>query len=379
MIRTNLLFRSTLLALLVTFSSQSIALSKRPFAKAKTPAVKEAGDKESGTKKEEGSNAEKPPEEDDWQKLLESAKHSYNEGKREQAANTLDLALAASERLRATARTEAYCQIADLSIRLELFDKAQGLLEEAIKIKLPLKDKLLQANAMDNLANVYTKKGNYEEAEKLQKDAEKIYQSTMKKEGNPDYAIFLANCAQTARAQKRYAEAKKLLHESLIQHEKAEGQNSLSAAEIYINLAGLYCDQNDLTRASQALQYAENIIKPKLPANHPLAKLCLKSQRVLQKKKIDQLLKADSNPYKPEIAQEVLILAGQYKREGNFAQSAEAYKQALGIQEQILTPGDPKILPVIEEYADCLHQLGDTAGASQLEQKAQSLKNSSTN
>lgn len=348
------------------------ALSLPVFGKTtptKESTPRQAESKEAKTK--ETAPKEKPPEET-WQKYLEAAKKYYGDGKPDEAANQLDMALSMSEQLKGSPRADAFCHIADLYMSLGLLERAQELLETAIAIK-KRQDGLLLANAMDNLANVYTKKSKYEEAEKLQKKASAIYLSE-KDQGGRDYAIFLVNCANTEKAQKHFVEAKKLLADALARHTKLAGEMSTDVAGVYMSLSGLFSEQNELDKAARALAYSEKILQQKVSVDHPLRKLCIKNQCVLQKKKVDQMLKADENLYRPELAKELVVLAEKYKDENDITHATETYKQTLNINEKLLSPDDPKFISIMESYAGCLKKLGDDAEASKIEEKLRLLK-----
>ncbi|MBY0356823.1 MAG: tetratricopeptide repeat protein [Candidatus Obscuribacterales bacterium] len=328
----------------------------------------ESNDKKNETKVEKKS----PP--DSWKEYLDLAKQNYKTGKIEDALTQLDFALAESETLKEGGRAEAFCQIADLYISIGSFEKSQKLLETATKDRRELRhDKRLLANALDNLANIYTQKGQFEEAEKLQKEASVLYLEE-KDQGGKDYAIFLANCANTARKQKHYPEAKKLLAEALNIHEKLEGKDSLAAGSIYMNLAGLLSDQGQLDKAARSLACAEKILKSKVQSDHPLYKLCLRNERTLQQKRVDLLLKKNNDPYSPQLARELTVLAQKYEQEDDSTKAAAAYKQVLNIQTKILGENDAQLISTMQAYVNCLKKLGADQEAASLQEKVQALK-----
>lgn len=328
---------------------------------------------ETNDKKTEAKIDKKSPP-DSWKEYLDLAKQNYKAGNVEEALTQLDFALAESETLKEAERAEAFCHIADLYISIGSFEKSQKLLETATKDRRDLRhDKRLLANALDNLANIYTQKGQFEEAEKLQKEASALYLEE-KDQGGKDYAIFLANCANTARKQKHYPEAKKLLADALAIHEKLEGKDSLAAGSIYMNLAGLLSDQGQLDKAARSLACAEKIIKSKVQNDHPLYKLCLRNERTLQQKRVDLLLKKTDNPYSPQLARELTVLAQKYELEDDLTKAAAAYKQVLNIQTRILGENDSQLISTMQAYAACLKKLGDDQAAASLQEKVQTLK-----
>lgn len=301
-----------------------------------------------------------PEDEKEWDEFLEASRKSYTEGKLNDAANQLDLALAASERLKSDgARAEAFARLGEQYLYLKQYEKAKTLMEEglSLKRKIPGFKSLTSANAMDNLAQAYSRLGNFEAACKFEQEALGTYES-LRKTKTPDYAIGLSNHANTLRQLKKYSQAEQAFAKAVaVQQDLDNKTDSLDLAKILLNAGGLYCDMNKLDSAKRLLDRASKIIHSKLGPEHPLYKLSLKSERVLWKKRVDSLLKKDPNPVRPEVAQAVLHLAGLYDAEGDPAQAVAAYKQGLSIQEKLLPADSPDLKKIRDDYAACAKKL----------------------
>lgn len=300
---------------------------------------------------------DKEPNEDNWKDYLSSAKNSYKEGKLAESANDLELALLGAERLREGARGEAYMLIGEQYLYLKQYEKAKVLLEEAIRLRrsIPGFKSVASANALDTLAQAYSRTGNLEEAKKAEAEALVTYEG-LKKTDTADYAIALSNHANTLRAMKQYKEAEQFFAKAVTAQQKIDKGDSIELAKILLNAGGMYCDMNKLDSAKRLLDRAFKIVRSNLKPEHPLYKLSVKSERVLYKKKADSLLKADANPYRQDVAIAVGKLAELYEDEGDNSQALAAYKQAIEIREK-LNPDSPELAKLRQRYNDCHNKL----------------------
>lgn len=300
-----------------------------------------------------GSEKDKGPSEDNWKEYLEAARTSYKEGKLDVAANDLELALLGAERLREGAKGEAFLHIGEQYLYLKQYEKAKILLEEAIRLRrtIPGFKSIASANALDTLAQAYSRTGNLEEAKISEAEALATYEA-LKKTDTTDYAIALSNHANTLRAMKQYKEAEEFFAKAVSAQQKIDKGDSIELAKILLNAGGMYCDMNKLDSAKRLLDRAHKIVRGKLKPEHPLYKLSLKSERVLYKKKADSLLKADTNPYRENVAIAVGKLAELYEDEGDPSQALAAYKQAIEIRER-LNPDSPELARLKQRYEVC--------------------------
>lgn len=324
--------------------------SQSPPAKSK-----EASGIPSDKSKDAKANAEKDkgPNEDNWKDYLAAAQTSYKEGKLDVAANDLELALLGAERLREGAKGEAFLHIGEQYLYLKQYEKAKILLEEAIRLRrsIPGFKSIASANALDTLAQAYARTGNLEEAKKSEAEALATYEA-LKKTDTTDYAIALSNHANTLRAMKQYKEAEQFFAKAVSAQQKIDKGDSIELAKILLNAGGMYCDMNKLDSAKRLLDRAHKIVRGNLKPEHPLYKLSLKSERVLYKKKADSLLKADTNPYRENVAIAVGKLAELYEEEGDPSQALAAYKQAIDIRER-LNPDSPELSRLRQRYEVC--------------------------
>ncbi|MBX9689591.1 MAG: tetratricopeptide repeat protein [Candidatus Obscuribacterales bacterium] len=309
------------------------------------------------------TEAAKSAEEDEksWKELLESASRFYEQGKLNEASEAMEAALGAAERLRADgSRSNAFFKLAEQYLYLKQYERAKTLIQEGLSLqrKIPGFKNIANANVLDNLAQAYARSGEPLEASKFEKEALSIYESLHKTETH-DYAIALSNHANTLRQLKEYKDSEQFFAKAVAVEQKVDGKDSLELAKILLNAGGLYCEMDKLDSAKRLLDRAEKIIQSKLSPSHPLYLLSIKSERVMYKKRLDALLKNDSNAIRPEVASVVLRLAALYENEGDLAQSVAAYKQALGIEEQLLAPDSPELQKIKDAYLAALKKFSN--------------------
>lgn len=313
--------------------------------------------KEKTKEKSEAAELSKDPNENNWREFLEAAKRAYKDGKLVESANQLELSLLGVERLREGARGEAYMLIGEQYLYLKQYEKAKTLLEESIRLRrsIPGFKSVASANALDTLAQAYARTGNLEQATKTESEALATYES-LKKTDTPDYAIALANHANTLRAMKQYKEAEQFFAKAVSAQQKLDKTDSVELAKILLNAGGLYCEINKLDSAQRLLDRAFKIVRSNLKPENPLYKLSVKSERVLYKRKVDNMLSADSNVYRAEVATAVRKLGELYEEEGDPSQAVAAYKQAIDIYEKI-SPGSADAVKLHEHYEQCLSKI----------------------
>lgn len=309
----------------------------------------------------ESANSKKDLDEKNWEDYLQLARKSYEAGRTDDADREKDLALAAADRLKSdAARAEAFLHIGELCLYLKRYENAKLLMEEGLKLKrkIPGFKTVENANALDNIAQAYARDGDLESACKFELESISTYES-LHKTATRDYAIALSNHANTLRQLKKYKESEQFFARAVSTQQKVDDSHgdSEDLAKTLLNAVGLYCEMNKLPSAQRLLSRAKLIIQSKCSKEHPLYRLCLKSERVYYKKVVDSLLQKDPNPYRGEVSQAVSSLASIYETEGDLPQAAEAYKQALNIDEKILQSDSAQLQKSRENYQRCLSSI----------------------
>ncbi len=329
-------------------------------AESKVPEAEKAGKKVEEADKKAGQG-DRGAQEKDWDEYLATSQKLYADGHIDDSLEKLEMALATAENLKIEgSRAEAFLKIGEQYLYLRKYEKARVLMEEGLKMKrkIPGFKSLANANALDNLAQAYSRSGNLEKANELELEAIDTYDSTQKK-GSADYAILLSNHANTLRQLKKYNEAEKFFAKavSVQQSQDKDGKPDAELAKILLNAGGLYCEMNKLASAKNLLDRAEKIIQDNYKEEHPLYKLSIKSQRVYYKKLLDEYLKKNPDPVRPEIGQALLKLAALYEAEDDSAQAVAAYKEALRIEEKLLAPDSAELKKIRKDYEACEKKL----------------------
>lgn len=325
-----------------------------------------SGKNDKSNKDEKKDDEDKSPKEDEksWEEYLKQSQKFYAEGKLNESLNELEMALAAAERLKTDGnKAEAFLSIGEKFLYHKKYENAKTLMEEGLKLKrkIPGFKTQASANALDNLAQAYSRTGELESASKFELEALGIYESH--KSETHDYAIALSNHANTLRQLKQYKESEQFFAKAVAVQQKADAAakkgDSEELAKILLNAGGLYCEMNKLDSAKRLLDRASKIIRSKFNPEHPLYLLSIKSERVYCKKLVDSLLKKDPNAYRPEVAHAIVQLAGLYEKEDDLAQASAAYKQAIGIQEKLLPADSTELKELRDAYAACLKKLSN--------------------
>ena len=308
--------------------------------------------------------AEEESVDDDWKTFLEQSKKSYAEGNLSESSKQIESALIAAENLREGTRSDAFLRVGEQFLYLKQYEKAKNLLEEAIRLRrnVPGFRSIASANALDTLAQAYARTGNLDKAKKSEEEALATYEA-LKKVDTADYSIALSNHANTLRNMHSYKESEEFFARAVAAQQKidkhAGSGDSVELAKILLNAGGLYCENDKLVSAKRLLDRASKIVRAKLSPEHPLYKLTVKSERVLYKKKVDQLLKNDANPYREELGEAVTRLGELYEEEGDPSQAAAAFKQAIAIREKLSSPDSPELKKVQNRYADSLKKMSE--------------------
>jgi CHAT domain-containing protein len=135
--------------------------------------------------------------------------------------------------------------------------KGAGKYDEAlssVELVLEVRERLLGAEhrdvaaAIDSLADIYTKRGEYLKAEPLHRRALAIREKALGQD-HPDTGASLDNLAELYYYQGKYVEAEQLFKRALAIREKALGQDHPDTAASLDNLATLYAAKGDIAQA----------------------------------------------------------------------------------------------------------------------------------
>jgi CHAT domain-containing protein/tetratricopeptide (TPR) repeat protein len=209
------------------------------------------------------------------------------------------------------------------------------------------------AHSLNNLARLYTDIGKYSKAEPLYREALDIW-SNSAGENHPEVAEILNNLARLYTDIGKYFNAEPLYRQALDIWRSGLGEKydrllfqsrkyHPKVAVVMTNLARLYHDMGDYTKAEPLYQQALDIRKKVLGDHHP------------------------------DYASSLNNIGEIYHDMGDYTKAEPLYQQALDIRKKVL--GDhPKVAVVMTNLASLYHDMGDYTKAEPLYQQALQIR-----
>jgi serine/threonine protein kinase/tetratricopeptide (TPR) repeat protein len=188
------------------------------------------------------------------------------------------------------------------------------------------------AATLSELASASAWTGDFELADRYQRQAIRIYQATVSR-NHPDYAAALETLGYILVQRGQFREAEQLLKESLDIERSVFGDGNQRVAQIESHLGTLYEHEGDLPRAIEATQKAVTIATEKLGLGHYLTGYYLVS------------------------------LAGLYSKAGDLAAAEKFARQALSVYAKALPARHLYVASTRQLLGEILIQRGDLAAA----------------
>jgi CHAT domain-containing protein len=309
-----------------------------------------------------------------------------NAGKYGEALEPCQRALAIGEKILGSEHTDVATLLNNLA---ELY-RAKGDYEKteplhlralAIREKALGGEHPLVATSLNNLALLYQAKGDYAKAEPLYQRALDIFEKTFGSE-HQEVATSLNNLALLYQAKGDYAKAEPLLHRTLAIYEKVLGSEHPLVATSLNNLASLYRDKGDYTQAEPLYQRALAIYEKALGREHPTVATSLNNLAELYRTKgeyakAEPLLqralaineKALGSEH-PLVATSLYYLARLYRAKGEYTKAELLSQRALAIDEKALGSEHPEFAADLNNLAELYYTKREYAKAEPLYQHA---------
>jgi tetratricopeptide (TPR) repeat protein len=221
-------------------------------------------------------------------------------------------------------------QAVQLLLRVGVYLSARGLYDEAETL-------LTQARALEEdllkqedhpspmllhaLADVFYKKGKYEQVERLSLLALELCEQTSGQESPDSVAALLTTLARAYRRQGRFSEEEPLLQRALALRRQTLGDRHPDVAASLSGLANLYNGRGDYAQAEALYREALAIWQEILGPQHPKTALALNNLAVL------------------------------FSRQGRYARAEPLAEEALRIEETVLGPDHPDVTTVLDTLA----------------------------
>jgi serine/threonine protein kinase/tetratricopeptide (TPR) repeat protein len=150
-------------------------------------------------------------------------------------------------------------------------DQATQLFGEALEIYRGIygEQNLSVASTLTNLAAAAVWTGDFERAERQQRDAIRIFQATVSR-NHPDHAVALGTLGYILTQRDKFQEAEQLFTEALEIERDVFGGNSRRVAVLEFDLSTLYARENDIPRAILAAQRSLKIANDRIGSEHYL-------------------------------------------------------------------------------------------------------------
>jgi CHAT domain-containing protein/Tfp pilus assembly protein PilF len=245
----------------------------------------------------------------------------------------------------------------------------------------------LVANAIENLASIYSAMGNTGKAEPLIKQAIALYE---KIEGtdSPAVARSLNVLGLVLRHKGDYTASRAALERSVHISETVLGPSDPNAAWPLMNLGSLYWANGDYSKAASFYSRAAEVREAALGPDSPLtadAKANLGSMfmQLGELEKAEPLMKYALSVAErvngledPKVARLVSNLGLLYRAKADYIQAEQFFRRAMTIYEKVLGPADFRTGQELEYLAGIYRLKGDYAAAEPLHRKALQIEES---
>ncbi len=258
--------------------------------------------------------------------------------------------------------------IGDIYGKLGLYDEAQPLLEESLRLRTALhgRDDASVVEILQRLGAVLAGKGRYAEAETALREA-LVIRKRLRPAGHPDVAESLKDLAVVLEQKGKLDEAESLVSEALAIHREALGGGDHRVAADMSSLALVLTRKGRLDEAEKLLREALAIDRKALGPDHPGLAADLNSLAValFERGSLDEaeaLLreviavdrKVLGNEH-PDVATSVNDLANVLYLKGRLGDAEPLYREALAIHRKALGNDHPSVAQDLNNLANALH------------------------
>ncbi len=280
-------------------------------------------------------------------------------------------------------RAKLLCTIGDIYGKLGLYDEAQPLLDESLRLRTALhgRDDASVVESLQPLGAVLAGKGQYAEAENQLREALAI-RKRLRPADHPDVAESLMDLAVVLEQKGKLDEAESLLREALAIHREALGGGDHRVAADMSSLALVLTRRGRLDEAEKQLREALAIDRKALGPDHPglAADLNNLAIALFEKGSLDEaeallreviaVNRKVLGPEHPDVATSVNDLANVLYLKGRLADAESLYREALAIHRKALGNDHPSVAQDLNNLANAIHALERLDEAEALHREA---------
>jgi tetratricopeptide (TPR) repeat protein len=268
--------------------------------------------------------------------------------------------------------------------------RREGKYDEALPFAnraLEIRERLLEpehpdvAIAINSLADIYTDKGEYANADLLYRRSLASREKTLDKD-HPDIGASLYSIAMLYHVQGKYVEAEPLYKRALDIREKSLGKDHSETAFILGSLGNLYKAQGKYVEAEPLLKRALEIYEKALGKDHPATAGGINNLAVLYEyqgkyEEAEPLYTLAIEIYEkalgkdhPKTSLSLHNLASIYYRQGNYEEAERLYNRVLKIREKSPGQDHPNTAACLNELAIVYRAQGKYGEAEPLQKRA---------
>jgi tetratricopeptide (TPR) repeat protein len=226
------------------------------------------------------------------------------------------------------------------------------------------------AKTLNNMANIYQKDGDYEQALKFHRSA-LLKRKKLLPEYHQDIAASLMNIANVYNNQGLYKQALEGHNEALKMYQMLFPGDHPYVAGSFMNIANVYYNEDAY---EQALYYYQKALTMQLRLFHKdhldIAASLNNIANVYDRKgdyerslyHYQQVLAMNRkllSEKHPDIATSLMNIANIYQRQGNYKKALECYQEALTMMQQLLSAPHPDIAAALNNIASVYNRKGD--------------------
>ncbi|MGH9853116.1 MAG: tetratricopeptide repeat protein [Blastocatellia bacterium] len=264
---------------------------------------------------------------------------------------------------------------------------AKELLDQgAEKVLRDLKDQpVVQAKLMDTIGGLYQSIGVYDRAQTLLEEALKLRRQTLGAK-HVDVAASLHNLGTLAHAKGDFAGSESRLREALELRRELLGTGRPEVADTMNELGKVLLERGNLTEAEPLLRDALALLRRRLGPEHKdvanglngLGRLLSKQGKFAEAAEVyGQELEIHRRLYgaeHPSVASSLNSRAAMLHEQGDYNGAEASFREALALQQKLLGAEHPEIAPTLANLASVLQDKREYEEAEQCYRQALELR-----
>ena len=241
------------------------------------------------------------------------------------------------------------------------------------------------ATSINNLAQIYYRKGDYIRSEELHGRALEIRTKVLGPD-HPHVAYSLNNLAALLELKGEYSKATSFYKRSLEIKEKTQGLDHPDVATSLNNLASLHVFKGEFVLAEPLHQRALQIKEKASGPNHPSVAGSLNNLAIMYRsmgdyykagqlhKRALEIRERALGPDHPDVATSLHNLAALHVFTGNPAQAEQLFQRALEIRIKAFGPEHRLVASTLHNLAERYYQKGDYTNAELMNRRAMEIR-----